>query len=630
MEKQIKRKAVFYGIAAILLASTFGAVAYYGVFQTTLNPSAPPIPVAHSSFLATFPSADALKSFLKINSQTQGPFSFYGPADLKVFSSRSGPLLPTSGNFFSITESMGETYQHSATNIQVAGVDEADTVKTDDNGYMYVLSNDTVYILTAYPPTQARVLAKIRFADMYPIGIFVSGERLAVLGSQYSFPVLTFPLYGNVYVADIKTYVRVYDIHDRSNPVLIKDFALTGSYFNSRMIGDYIYFVASKPAYTVNDTIFLPEIIMNGRTTEIAPTEIRYFNGTEEYYQYTTFVAMNIQNTTEAPTYLTALLGATSNMYVSQENMYVTFQDWYWGGDTTIYRIHLQASNMTVEASGKIPGQEHNQYSMDEYGNYFRIQTQTWSDGVTKTNVYVLDMNLSIVGNLSNIAVGENFHSARFMGNRCYLVTFEKTDPLFVIDLTDPTAPTILGNLTIPGYSDYLHPYDETHLIGVGKNTVEAEEGNFAWYQGIKISLFDVSNVSNPVQEASYVIGDRGSDTPVLTDPKAFLFDKSRDLLAIPVMVAKIDESKYPSPVPANAYGDPVWQGAYVFDISLFHDLVLEGRITHMDNGTSINDQGYWVKRSLYIEDVFYTVSDRMIKMNRLDDMSLIGQVPLS
>ena len=95
-------------------------------------------------------------------------------------------------------------------------------------------------------------------------------------------------------------------------------------------------------------------------------------------------------------------------------------------------------------------------------------------------------------------------------------------------------------------------------------------------------------------------------------------------------MVAKIDESEYPSPVPPYAYGEPVWQGAYVFDISLYHDLVLEGRITHLDNGTSINDQGYWVKRSLYIEDVLYTVSDRMIKMNRLEDLSQIGEVPLS
>jgi uncharacterized secreted protein with C-terminal beta-propeller domain len=647
MEKQIKRKAIFYGIAAILLASTFGAAIYnYGVFQNPSappipvahqNPGAPPIPVAHSSFLATFPSAEALTNFLKTNAQKQGPYSLYGPADTKWFGSPSGPVLvnpglvPGSVNVFSITsDTVGESYQHSATNIQVAGVDEADTVKTDDNGYMYVLSNDTVYILTAYPPTQARVLAKIKFTDMYPIGIFVSSERLAVLGSQYSFPAIMFPLYNTFYVANVTTYVRLYDIHDRSNPILIKDLALTGSYFNSRMIGDYIYFVASKPAYADNDTLLLPEIVMDGKAMEIPPTEIRYFNGTEQRYQYTTFVAINIQNTTEAPTYLTTLLGVTSNIYVSPENMYVTFQDWYWGGNTTIYRIHLQASNMTVEARGKIPGQERNQYSMDEYGDYFRIQTQTWSDGVSSTSVYVLDMNLSIVGNLSNIAVGENFHSARFMGNRCYLVTFQNTDPLFVINLTDPTAPTILGNLTVPGYSDYLHPYDDNHLIGVGKETNETESGYFAWYQGIKISLFDVSNVSNPVQMAYVTIGDRGSDTPVLTDPKAFLFDKSKNLLAIPITVAKIDESKYPSPVPSSAYGDRVWQGAYVFDISLFHNLVSEGNITHIDNGTNINDQEYWITRSLYIEDVFYTVSDRMIKMNRLDEMSLIGQVPLS
>jgi uncharacterized secreted protein with C-terminal beta-propeller domain len=205
------------------------------------------------------------------------------------------------------------------------------------------------------------------------------------------------------------------------------------------------------------------------------------------------------------------------------------------------------------------------------------------------------------------------------------------TRRLFVINLTDPTSPTILGNLTIPGYSDYLHPYDETHIIGVGKNTVQAEEGGFSWYQGIKISLFDVSNVTDPVQMATYEIGDRGSDTPVLTDPKAFLFDKTKNLLAIPVMVAEINESQYPTPIPQWAYGEPVWQGAYVFDISLYHDLILEGRITHISEDMNIyNQAAYWVKRSLYIEDALYTISDRMIKMNSLQDMSQIGQITLS
>ena len=148
MERQIKRKAIFYGIAAILLASTFSALL---VLQLR-NPGAPPIPVAHSSFLTSFTSTEALTNFLETNSQTQGPFSLYGPSDVKVFSSSSGPLMPGAINAFTAgVDTRAESYQHSGTNIQVEGVDEADLVKTDDNGYMYVLSNDTVYILTAYP-----------------------------------------------------------------------------------------------------------------------------------------------------------------------------------------------------------------------------------------------------------------------------------------------------------------------------------------------------------------------------------------------------------------------------------------------------------------------------------------------
>jgi len=625
MEEQIRKRAMRYGLTAILLASVLGALIYnYGAIRPGFGPSNPPVPAAHSPLMTKFPSAEALRNFLKTNSATQGPFSLYGPADVQIFAS-SGAVTKSGAPL----QAKAESVQHSVTNVQVAGVDEADTVKVDDNGYMYVMSNDTVYILKAYPPETAAVLAKLKFTDMYPIGIFVSNDRLTVFGSQYSFsPIYKLQMY--LYdVAEIKTFVRVYDTNSKTSPVLIKDLALAGSYFSSRMIGDYVYFVISKPAYVVNDLLFLPEITMNGKVTEIAPTEISYFNGTEQYYQYTTFVAMNAQNVTEAPVYLTVMMGAASTMYVSQDNMYVTFHNngYYWSGygNTTIYRIHLQAKNMTVEAKGSVLGQERNQFSMDEYGSYFRIQTSGWT-----TNVYVLDMNLTTVGKLEDLAPGENFHSARFMGDRGYLVTFKKTDPLFVIDLSNATNPRVLGELKIPGYSDYLHPYDETHLIGVGKNTVEADEGDFAWYQGIKISLFDVSNVTNPIEMANYVIGDRGSDTPVLYDHKAFLFDRSKNLLAIPVMVAKIDPYQYPDPVPSWAYGTPVWQGAYVFDVSLYHDFVLEGRVTHLDSGTDINDQAYWVKRSLYVENTLYTISDRTVKMNSLEDLAQINQVPLS
>ena len=120
-----------------------------------------------------------------------------------------------------------------------------------------------------------------------------------------------------------------------------------------------------------------------------------------------------------------------------------------------------------------------------------------------------------MVGKLEGIGQGENLHAVRFMGDRGYMVTFIKTDPLFVIDLSQPQNPRVLGELTMPGYSDYLHPYDATHLIGVGKDAVDSVQGNFAWYQGLKLALFDVSDVNNPVLVANYSIGDRGTNSAV-------------------------------------------------------------------------------------------------------------------
>jgi uncharacterized secreted protein with C-terminal beta-propeller domain len=238
-------------------------------------------------------------------------------------------------------------------------------------------------------------------------------------------------------------------------------------------------------------------------------------------------------------------------------------------------------------------------------------------------------MNMSIVGRLENLAPGEHIYSARLLGKRGYLVTFVQIDPLFVIDLSDPTKPTVLGELKIPGYSNYLHPYDENHIIGIGKETLPSEQGFFAWYQGVKISLFDVSNVSNPIQMANFTIGDRGTDSPILYDHKAFLFDKEKNLLVIPVTVAKVATEKYPRGVDPSAYGQPVWQGAYVFNITLQQGLVYRGGITHIDNSTGIWDYEHYVQRSLYIENVLYTISQAQVKLNDLNDLVFIKTIEI-
>jgi hypothetical protein len=306
---------------------------------------------------------------------------------------------------------------------------------------------------------------------------------------------------------------------------------------------------------------------------------------------------------------------------------------------TVIHRIRIKDNKIQYQAQGEVPGRVLNQFSMDEYQGRFRIATTTgeaWGGTEQAANhLYVLDEELKIVGRLEDLAPGESIFSARFMGNRAYLVTFRKTDPLFVIDLKNPSKPRLLGKLKIPGYSDYLHPYDEGHLIGIGKEAVEAKEGDFSWYQGVKVALFDVMDPEKPKELATYQIGDRGTDSYVLQDHKAFLFNRSKNLMVIPILLAEVDEEKYPQGVSPSTSGDYSWQGAYVFDISQ-RGINLRGQVTHLDRDEITDKSGLYfsspasIKRSLFMDDTLYTVSDLMVKMNDLVSLDEVNRVKLS
>ncbi len=637
MEAKIKKKAMMYAMIAIVLAGFLATFAYnFGTFRF-LGPM--PEPFTKPSLLSTFTSYAELKDYVSANSQTIGYFVITGPGD--VF--RSGSSLSGFGglnkmNAFTPEIDDGSAksaeIQFSSTNVQVTGVDEMDTVKADGKGYLYTLSNNTIYILKAYPVSAAGIVSKIVLTDCYPLGFFVNGDRLAILATEYfATPMIKLQYMPSYWqTTETRTFARVYDIQDRANPQLVRDFVFTGSYFNSRMIGEYVYFLVSQSAYVFNDEVTLPRIYSNSAMKTIEPQEISYINGSANYYQFSTFVAMNVQNETEAPKYMTLMLGGTCSMYVSLSNMYITSRQ---SENTTIYRLRIQGANVTAEAKGEVPGYELNQFSMDENGDYFRIVTQTqilasqgqipaWSQ---QTGLYVLDMSLIIVGNLTELGVGENLHSTRFMGNRCYLVTFMKTDPFFVIDLTEPTSPRVLGELKIPGYSDYLHPYDENHIIGVGKNAADSGSEFFAWYQGVKIALFDVTDPTNPQLMSNYVIGDRGTDTPVLYDHKAFLFDKVKNLLALPIALAEIEDSTYVSP---STYGTQIWQGEYVFNVTLADGIVFRGGITHGWNSSNADAYDYIVQRALYFEDTLCTVSNKKIMISDLNTLAELKAIDLS
>lgn len=297
---------------------------------------------------------------------------------------------------------------------------------------------------------------------------------------------------------------------------------------------------------------------------------------------------------------------------------------------TLVHRIEIDGNDIDYEAKGEFPGRVLNQFSMDEYGDYLRVASTTggWR-GDTLNHVYVLDMDLEIVGSVEDLAPGERIFSARFLGKRAYMVTFRQVDPLYVIDLSNPRNPEVLGYLKVTGFSNYLHPYDENHIIGVGKEATG--EGRAL---GVKIALFDVSDVHNPKEVSKYEVKEGlWSNSDALYDHKAFLFDKEKELLVIPISYnKKIDVSNLPS----DTQGAPLhryefWQGAFVFNINLDDGIELRGKIVHEEDSTNnyYYSSGSYVKRSLFMDDVLYTISQAKIKANDLFTLGEISEVDL-
>jgi uncharacterized secreted protein with C-terminal beta-propeller domain len=650
--------------------------------------------------LKKFSSYDELTNFIKSNTEVS---SYYGGFGGEVMTTTAGVAKTTTAESTNAplapSPSGGQvSSDYSNTNIQVEGVDEADIVKNDGK-YIYTVSGNKVVIVSAYPPENANIVSEIEL-DGTPQEIFINKDKLIVFGyGDYSYTkTMAMPEIGIMpprYYSP-KTFVNMYDVTDRANPVLTRNVSVDGNYFDSRMIGDYVYLIANDPVnYGEPNPIPMPVIQSGSVSKTIAASDVYYFDSPDTSYVFTNVISINTQNDNEELNSKTFLMGYSENLYVSTSNIYVIYTkrlseyDFYdrildeavipavsvqeqvkisairdsnitkyekmqqiskslqdyldsLGPEngaqvmktiqddlqkvqveiskemekTIIHKISINNGNIEYQTNGEVPGYTLNQFSMDEYNNNFRIATTTGNWQAESLNhVYVLDNNLQIIGKLEDLAHGEKIYSVRFLGEKGYLVTFRQMDPLFVIDLSNPTNPTVLGYLKIPGVSNYLHPYDETHVIGVGVDATE--QGRV---QGMKLSLFDVSDVSNPKEISKYIIGERGTYSEALNDHKAFLFSKSKNLLVIPVSLAEKDYQQ-------------TWQGAYVFNVDLSNGFVLKGRITH-ENET-INKTDYYydyqsqIRRSLYMDDVLYTLSGKMIKMNDLSDLSEINKVDL-
>jgi uncharacterized secreted protein with C-terminal beta-propeller domain len=286
--------------------------------------------------------------------------------------------------------------------------------------------------------------------------------------------------------------------------------------------------------------------------------------------------------------------------------------------ETIIHRIAIDDGKIEYGGKGSVTGRLQNQFSMDEFKGNLRVATtiDTWTNHgrINYNNVYVLNNNMEVIGKAENLAQNESIYSTRFMGDKLYMVTFRQIDPFFVIDLSNAASPKVLGTLKIPGYSSYLHPLNDKYIIGVGKETGENQWGGTS-VQGIKVSLFDVSDFEHPKEVDTYVIGDQGSDSAVLYDHRAFLYSESKGIMVIPVtqVEQRMTKSGY------GYYSYKTWNGAYVFKVSE-KGFDLFGKVKH---SSSSSDYFNWwnqatVTRSLYLDDALYTISNKYIKANDL------------
>lgn len=586
---------------------------------------------------ANLPASEGSILETKLRPVCKQPSRFSNYEDIEKYLEDSRLQLLGNRSWFGMTTprfGYSTTYSEGfvGTNVQVEGVDEADFVKTDGE-YVYVISHGDVIIARAYPPEAAKNLSMIRTGGS-PIGIFVKGSRLAIFQSSHS------RSYGGV-----ASLIDIYDISNKSNPRLVQNITVTGFYADSRMVGEYVYVIINGFLRYAGDEVPLPVLEINGVRSELEADKIGYFDELAPHYSLLLIMSVNLQ--TQQVNLQAYLLDHAREFYVSSYAMFLTTPhhsvDFDGNGTarqartTIIRKIPYMRGRTEGVCSAEVPGRVLNRFSMDEYDGYFRIAMTTgfvsMTDSTARNHVYVLNNTLHLVGQIENLAPGERIYSARFLRDRCYLVTFRKIDPFFVIDLSNPESPEVLGSLKIPGVSYYLHPYGRDFVLGVGKDTVPAENGNFSWFQGVKISLFNVTDVENPKEISKHVIGERGTSSEGFHDHKAFLVNKSRNLIVIPLQVAVIDRSKHPNPEPFTS-GELVWQGAYVMSVTTSNELILKGRLTHIDCPLEQGDNLWrhhssFIRRTFLIGDVIYTVSDDMIRMNSLDTMDDLGKLDL-
>ena len=428
------------------------------------------------------------------------------------------------------------TSGYSDTNVREESVGEADVVKTDGSR-LYVMSGNRVEIVDIASEEMEEIAAVTVDPDSYIRELYVEGSRMAVFYTQSKFT-----QEDGIEVRSREfACTDVYDISDPSAPVKLNTFSQSGVYNTMRVKDGYAYVISSFYPDTASPRsdvgAYVPSV--QGGTLEADRIFMPEQEMGSEYTVITAFSLADPQEQTDSK----AVFGSAGLCYVSSENIYVT-ETCYDTDDTGMSRTAVRKvayldGRLEGAAQAKVDGMLKDSFCIDESNGYLRLVTTITSDnGVmpisgdssaaepdSSNALYVLDGELQVTGEIRDLAPGETVYSARFMGDTGYFVTFRQVDPLFSVDLSDPASPQIIGELKIPGFSEYLHPYGEGLLLGIGMDV--DEEG--VTTEGVKLSMFDISDPGNVTEASVYVMEDMyGTDAAY--DYKAVFADVEKNL----------------------------------------------------------------------------------------------------
>ncbi len=526
--KKPRRKAA--AIAASLAVVTVAGVAAAAVIPQLGSNGVKK--TASDSLVRHFESYAQLKAELKKIGKTKN-----NDSDYILYSTKTNDVGESAA---------GDTYAGKAyaeTNVQVDGVDEADIIKTDGN-YIYTVSDSAVTIFSAKGKASKKLKTFSPFGkNGYGFELFVNDNRLTVVGTQYRERSVSTPdeVRDFAYVPSAEeTVTRVisYDISDVKNVKKVDEFSQSGDYVSARITGGRLILVSQTYARSED---YIPYYCCGGKKSNIPADSIYCVEnpGDDSFVNVSSYDFNTGTNDTKS------ILGVAENIYCTSDNLYVYSYNGYFGfyrgaaatdGDDTTRLIRFSLGDrISVAASGKIKGRIYDRYALDEKDGKLRVATTSLGkNDKEENNLYVLSDSLKKLGSVTGFAKNESVKAVKYVGDTAYVITYEQTDPLFVIDVGDSANPKILGEAKITGFSSVLVPVDENTLLGIGYNTDDSdiEEIGMEVTDGVKLALFDVSDKLNPKVLDSKVFKEYYSAAQ--DDPRAVVINEERGCVTIP------------------------------------------------------------------------------------------------